>query len=83
MATNTAQDAVRCCMCKEGVVFLCGSCQVNLCGQCLQTHLDRNKSLKHEIFSYTSGFVQPKPEAREYQDHPGESREDCNVPICP
>nr|XP_034334833.1 uncharacterized protein LOC117691992 [Crassostrea gigas] len=86
MATNTAQDAVRCSMCTEVVVFLCGSCHVNLCGQCLPTHLDRNKSLKHEILSYTSESVQPKPQAPECQDHPGESRtlycQDCNVPIC-
>lgn len=86
MATNTAQDAVRCSMCSEFVVFLCGSCHVNLCGQCLQTHLDRNKSLKHEILSYTSESVQPKPQAPECLDHPGESRtlycQDCNVPIC-
>ncbi|XP_052708321.1 uncharacterized protein LOC128183371 [Crassostrea angulata] len=86
MATNTAQDAVRCSMCTEVVVFLCGSCHVNLCGQCLPTHLDRNKSLKHEILSYTSESVQPKPQASECQDHPGESRtlycQDCNVPIC-
>lgn len=86
MATNTAQDAVRCSLCTEVVVFLCGSCHVNLCGQCLPTHLDRNKSLKHEILSYTSESVQPKPQVPECQDHPGESRklycQDCNVPIC-
>lgn len=86
MATNTAQDAVRCSLCTEVVVFLCGSCHVNLCGQCLPTHLDRNKSLKHEILSYTSESVQSKPQAPECQDHPGESRklycQDCNVPIC-
>lgn len=86
MATNTAQDAVRCSLCTEVVVFLCGSCHVNLCGQCLPTHLDRNKSLKHEILSYTSESVQLKPQAPECQDHPGESRklycQDCNVPIC-
>ncbi|XP_052708320.1 E3 ubiquitin-protein ligase TRIM71-like [Crassostrea angulata] len=86
MATNTAQDAVRCSLCTEVVVFLCGSCHVNLCGQCLPTHLDKNKSLKHEILSYTSESVQSKPQAPECQDHPGESRklycQDCNVPIC-
>lgn len=84
--TNTAQDVVRCSICKEVVAFLCGSCNINLCGQCVQTHLNKNKSLKHEILPYTSESVKPKSEASDCKDHPGKSRhlycQDCNVPIC-
>uniref|UniRef100_K1QL57 Tripartite motif-containing protein 2 n=1 Tax=Magallana gigas TaxID=29159 RepID=K1QL57_MAGGI len=81
-----AQDPVRCSLCPEVVVIHCGSCQVNLCAQCLSTHIDRNKSLKHEIVPYTSQLVKPEAEIEKCQDHPKQQCDlfcqDCSVPIC-
>lgn len=83
---NMAQDPVRCSLCPEVVVIHCGSCQVNLCAQCLSTHIDRNKSLKHEIVPYTSQLVKPDAEIQKCQDHPKQQCDlycqDCSVPIC-
>lgn len=83
---NMAQDPVRCSLCPEVVVIHCGSCQVNLCAQCLSTHIDRNKSLKHEIVPYTSQLVKPEAEIQKCQDHPKQQCDlfcqDCGVPIC-
>lgn len=83
---NMAQDPVRCSLCPEVVVIHCGSCQVNLCAQCLSTHIDRNKSLKHEIVPYTSQLVKPEAEIQKCQDHPKQQCDlfcqDCSVPIC-
>lgn len=83
---NMAQDPVRCSLCPEVVVIHCGSCQVNLCAQCLSTHIDRNKSLKHEIVPYTSQLVKPEAELQKCQDHPKQQCDlfcqDCGVPIC-
>lgn len=83
---NMAQDPVRCSLCPEVVVIHCGSCQVNLCAQCLSTHIDRNKSLKHEIVPYTSQLVKPEAEVQKCQDHPKQQCDlfcqDCSVPIC-
>lgn len=83
---NMAQDPVRCSLCPEVVVIHCGSCQVNLCAQCLSTHIDRNKSLKHEIVPYTSQLVKPEAEIEKCQDHPKQQCDlfcqDCGVPIC-
>lgn len=83
---NMAQDSVRCSLCPEVVVIHCGSCQVNLCAQCLSTHIDRNKSLKHEIVPYTSQLVKPEAEIQKCQDHPKQQCDlfcqDCGVPIC-
>lgn len=83
---NMAQDPVRCSLCPEVVVIHCGSCQVNLCAQCLSTHIDRNKSLKHEIVPYTSQLVKPEAELQKCQDHPKQQCDlfcqDCSVPIC-
>lgn len=83
---NMAQDPVRCSLCPEVVVIHCGSCQVNLCAQCLSTHIDRNKSLKHEIVPYTSQLVKPEAEVQKCQDHPKQQCDlfcqDCGVPIC-
>lgn len=83
---NMAQDPVRCSLCPEVVVIHCGSCQVNLCAQCLSTHIDRNKSLRHEIVPYTSQLVKPEAEIEKCQDHPKQQCDlycqDCGVPIC-
>lgn len=83
---NMAQDPVRCSLCPEVVVIHCGSCQVNLCAQCLSTHIDRNKSLRHEIVPYTSQLVKPEAEIQKCQDHPKQQCDlycqDCSVPIC-
>lgn len=83
---NMAQDPVRCSLCPEVVVIHCGSCQVNLCAQCLSTHIDRNKSLKHEIVPYTSQLVKPEADIQKCQDHPKQQCDlfcqDCSVPIC-
>lgn len=83
---NMAQDPVRCSLCPEVVVIHCRSCQVNLCAQCLSTHIDRNKSLKHEIVPYTSQLVKPEAEIQKCQDHPKQQCDlycqDCSVPIC-
>lgn len=83
---NMAQDPVRCSLCPKVVVIHCGSCQVNLCAQCLSTHIDRNKSLKHEIVPYTSQLVKPEAEIQKCQDHPKQQCDlfcqDCSVPIC-
>lgn len=83
---NMAQDPVRCSLCPEVVVIHCGSCQVNLCAQCLSTHIDRNKSLRHEIVPYTSQLVKPEAEIEKCQDHPKQQCDlfcqDCSVPIC-
>lgn len=83
---NMVQDPVRCSLCPEVVVIHCGSCQVNLCAQCLSTHIDRNKSLKHEIVPYTSQLVKPEAEIQKCQDHPKQQCDlfcqDCSVPIC-
>lgn len=83
---NMAQDPVRCSLCPEVVVIHCRSCQVNLCAQCLSTHIDRNKSLKHEIVPYTSQLVKPEAEIQKCQDHPKQPCDvycqDCSVPIC-
>lgn len=83
---NMAQDPVRCSLCPEVVVIHCGSCQVNLCAQCLSTHIDRNKSLKHEIVPYTSQLVKAEAEIEKCQDHPKQQCDlycqDCGVPIC-
>lgn len=83
---NMAQDPVRCSLCPEVVVIHCGSCQVNLCAQCLSTHIDRNKSLKHEIVPYTSQLVKPEAEIEKCRDHPKQQCDlycqDCGVPIC-
>uniref|UniRef100_A0A8W8HM37 B box-type domain-containing protein n=1 Tax=Magallana gigas TaxID=29159 RepID=A0A8W8HM37_MAGGI len=81
-----AQDPVRCSLCPEVVVIHCGSCQVNLCAKCLSTHIDRNKSLKHEIVPYTSQLVKPEAEIQKCRDHPKQQCDlfcqDCSVPIC-
>lgn len=83
---NMAQDPVRCSLCSEVVVIHCGSCQVNLCAKCLSTHIDRNKSLKHEIVPYTSQLVKPEAEIEKCRDHPKQQCDlycqDCSVPIC-
>lgn len=83
---NMAQDPVRCSLCPKVVVIHCGSCQVNLCAQCLSTHIDRNKSLKHEIVPYTSQLVKPEADIQKCQDHPKQQCDlfcqDCGVPIC-
>lgn len=83
---NMAQDPVRCSLCPGVVVIHCGSCQVNLCAQCLSTHIDRNKSLRHEIVPYTSQLVKPEADIQKCQDHPKQQCDlfcqDCSVPIC-
>ena len=81
-----AQDAVRCSLCSEVVVVHCKSCDVNLCGQCVNTHIDRNRSLKHEILPFTSELFDPEAEVQKCKDHPKQPCDlycqDCNIPIC-
>ena len=81
-----AQDAVRCSLCSEVVVVHCKSCDVNLCGQCVNTHIDRNRSLKHEILPFTSELFDPEAEVQKCKDHPKQPCDlycqDCDVPIC-
>ena len=83
---SRAQDAVRCSLCSEVVVIHCKSCDVNLCGQCVKPHIDRNLSIKHEILPFTSELFDPEAEVQKCKDHPKQPCDlycqDCNVPIC-
>lgn len=83
---NSAQDVVRCGLCTDVVQHLCKSCQVNLCGNCRNKHIDRNKLSKHEIVPFTSQHLKPEYEVQKCEDHPKQQKDfycqDCNVPIC-
>ena len=51
MATSQGQDIVRCQLCSNPVEHYCKICHVDLCSNCISTHM-ADKSKRHEVVDF-------------------------------
>lgn len=84
MATSLAQKNVLCIVCKNPALRFCNNCQVDLCLECVSTHVEQIKSLSHNIAPSKDKKTQLV--IPECVSHPGRRCEAycqrCNGPIC-
>ncbi|XP_061179114.1 E3 ubiquitin-protein ligase TRIM71-like [Saccostrea echinata] len=82
--TSWAQEVIICDFCDKAVQQFCNNCQVNLCGDCINRHVNKHKSLTHDIVPFKNRklhLVFP-----ECEFHPNQRCEvhcqKCDVPVC-
>ncbi|XP_061182711.1 protein wech-like [Saccostrea echinata] len=86
MATTTtqAQELITCDLCIKPVQQFCNSCQVGLCEDCINKHVNSLKSLKHDIVPFTKRTVQlvfPQCTSHSHQRCEVHCQQ-CDVPVC-
>lgn len=86
MATSTfwAQEVIMCDLCEKPAKQFCNSCQINLCVECIQKHIDKLQSLSHDIVHLKNRKTELM--LPECNFHPGKICEvhcqQCQIPIC-
>ncbi|XP_048729122.1 tripartite motif-containing protein 45-like [Ostrea edulis] len=84
-ATTQAQKLITCDLnCDRPVQQFCNSCQVGLCGDCINKHVNSFKSVKHDIVPFTKRTVQmvfPQCTSHSHQRCEGHCQQ-CDVPVC-
>ncbi|XP_062592606.1 uncharacterized protein LOC134254055 [Saccostrea cucullata] len=79
-----AQEVITCDICNNAAYQFCNSCQVNLCGNCINKHVDAHKLLPHDIVPFTKRNV--KEVSQQCELHPGQKCEaccqQCDVVVC-
>ncbi|XP_061179115.1 tripartite motif-containing protein 2-like [Saccostrea echinata] len=82
--TSWAQEVIICDFCDKAVQQFCNNCQVNLCGDCINKHVNKHKSLTHDIVPFKNRKVQLIFPECEF--HPNQRCEvhcqKCDVPVC-
>ncbi|XP_061177792.1 uncharacterized protein LOC133186579 [Saccostrea echinata] len=86
MATSTtqAQELITCDLCVKPVQQFCNSCQVSLCEDCINKHVNSLKSMKHDIVPFTKRTVQlvfPQCTSHSHQRCEAHCQQ-CDVPVC-
>ncbi|XP_048741994.2 uncharacterized protein LOC125655661 [Ostrea edulis] len=80
-----AQELISCDLsCDNPVQQFCNSCQVSLCADCINKHLDSLKSMKHDIVPFTKRTVQlvfPQCTSHSHQRCEAHCQQ-CDIPIC-
>ncbi|XP_048749119.2 E3 ubiquitin-protein ligase TRIM71-like [Ostrea edulis] len=86
MATPStwAQDIITCDLCDNTTQQFCNSCQVSLCVDCVSKHVEKFKSLAHDIVPFTKRKI--KLVFNDCEIHSDERCEahckKCDVPVC-
>ena len=86
MATfsSWAQDIILCETCGEPALRFCNSCQVKLCKACVNSHIESNESLSHDIGTYQQRNLHLV--FSECKFHPGQRCEtycqQCQITLC-
>ncbi|XP_056002566.1 E3 ubiquitin-protein ligase TRIM71-like [Ostrea edulis] len=86
MATPSswAQDVITCDFCDNPTPKFCNICQVSLCVDCVSKHVEKFKSLAHDIVPFTKRKI--KLVFPDCEIHPNERCEahckKCDVPVC-
>ncbi|XP_061177730.1 tripartite motif-containing protein 2-like [Saccostrea echinata] len=86
MATATIQTKkfITCDICVKPVQQFCNSCQVGLCEDCINKHVNSLKSMKHNIVPFTDCTVQLVfPQCTSHSHQRCETHcQQCDVPVC-
>ncbi|XP_061183324.1 uncharacterized protein LOC133191593 [Saccostrea echinata] len=83
-AVTQAQDVITCNICIKPVQQFCNSCQVGLCEDCINKHVNNLKSMKHDIVPFTKRTVQlvfPQCTSHSHQRCEVHCQQ-CDVPVC-
>ncbi|XP_056021525.1 uncharacterized protein LOC130046577 [Ostrea edulis] len=84
-ATTRAQQLITCDLnCVKPVQQFCNSCQVGLCADCINKHVNSLKSMKHDIVPFTKRTVQlvfPQCTSHSHQRCEAHCQQ-CDVPVC-
>ncbi|XP_056000075.1 uncharacterized protein LOC130048055 [Ostrea edulis] len=84
-ATTQAQELITCDLnCVKSVQQFCNSCQVGMCADCINKHVNDLKSMKHDIVPFTKRTVQlvfPQCTSHSHQRCEGHCQQ-CDVPVC-
>ena len=83
MATSEGQDIIRCQLCPNPVEHHCNLCHVDLCPDCISTHM-ADKSKRHEVVDFINRKEGPfLPECIPHGKPPCEVYcNDCQEPTC-
>ncbi|XP_062622405.1 uncharacterized protein LOC134283894 [Saccostrea cucullata] len=83
-ATSQAQELITCDLCVKPVQQFCNSCQVGLCKDCINKHVNSLKSMKHDIVPFTKRTVQlvfPQCTSHSHQKCEAHCQQ-CDGPVC-
>ncbi|XP_062581656.1 uncharacterized protein LOC134243428 [Saccostrea cucullata] len=86
MATSSswAQDVITCDLCDNPTQQFCNSCQVSLCGGCINKHVESLKSQTHDIVPFKDR--RERLVFSSCASHPNQKCEghcqQCDVPVC-
>ncbi|XP_061180406.1 E3 ubiquitin-protein ligase TRIM71-like [Saccostrea echinata] len=79
-----AQEVITCDICNDAAYQFCNSCQIKLCGNCINKHVNAHKLLPHDIVPFTNRSV--KEVNLQCEIHPGQKCEaccqQCDVMVC-
>ena len=83
MATAQGQDIIRCQLCRNPVEHYCNLCHVDLCFNCILTHM-ADKTKRHEIVEFVNRKEGPVlPECNSHDKTLCETFcNDCHEPTC-
>ena len=83
MATSQGQDIIRCQLCPNPVEHHCNLCHVDLCFNCILTHM-ADKTKRHEIVEFVNRKEGPVlPECNSHDKTLCETFcNDCHEPTC-
>lgn len=83
-ATSWAQEAITCDLCAKSVQQFCNTCQICLCRECINKHVNKLPSRSHNIVPFTDRTVQL--DFLQCSTHPKQKCEAhckiCDVPVC-
>jgi hypothetical protein len=84
-ATTQAQELITCDLnCVKPVQQYCNSCQIGLCADCINKHVNSLKSMKHDIVPFTKCTVQlvfPQCTSHSHQRCEAHCQK-CDIPVC-
>ncbi|XP_048741733.2 E3 ubiquitin-protein ligase TRIM71-like [Ostrea edulis] len=84
MATPTtqAQEVITCDLCTNPTRKFCNNCQVSLCADCINKHVEKLDSLPHDIVPFKDRKV-AIPECEFHSNQRCEAHcQQCDVPVC-
>ncbi|XP_056001160.1 tripartite motif-containing protein 45-like isoform X1 [Ostrea edulis] len=84
MATSAtwAQEVITCDLCVKPTQQFCNSCQVSLCVECVNKHVDKLKYQPHDIVPFKDRKV-AFPECEFHSNQRCEAHcQQCDVPVC-
>lgn len=86
MATfrSWVQDINECHLCGKSSIEFCNSCQLNLCVNCVSKHVDKFRTLSHDIVPFKNKKIHwVFPECKFHRGQRCEVHcQDCQTPIC-